>query len=354
MQKVFLWLLIFIPLTVIASALGASPIVLFFLSAIAIVPLAKFIGESTEALAVRMGTAWGSLLNVTFGNATELIVGIFAIHAGLIEVVKATITGSIIGNLLLVLGTAMMAGGIRFKKQTFNRTATLASGSTLFLAAVALTIPAILPTAAPGTSAVGAGTLSLLVALCMLVMYACTLIFSLYTHKHLYALENPDVADTKTEDEPQSMLASVGVLALTTLGVAWMSDVLVGAIQPLAAGLGWTPLFIGVIIVAIVGNAAEHTSAITMALKNKMDLAIQIAVGSATQVAIFVAPMLVFVSLFFTVRMDLVFDPFELASILLSIIIVNLVIEDGESNWLEGAQLLIAYVIMAIAFFVHP
>lgn len=350
MQKTFLWLLVFIPFAVAASIFGYSPTVVFALSAIAIIPLAKFIGQATEELAMRTSVAWGGLLNVTFGNATELIIGIFAIHAGLIEVVKASITGSIIGNLLLVLGTAMMAGGFRFERQEFNRTATLASGSTLFLAAVALAIPSILPLAAPGITGVGLETLSLLVALCMLVMYAATLIFSLYTHKHLYALENPDT----TEENYWSVGKSIWVLLSSTLGVAWMSNILVGAITPIAAQLGWTPLFIGVVIIAIVGNAAEHTSAITMALKNKMDLAIQISIGSATQVAIFVAPILVFISLLFSHQMDLIFDPFELVSILLSIVIVNLVIEDGESNWLEGAQLLIAYVIIAIAFFLHP
>jgi Ca2+:H+ antiporter len=350
MQKIFLWLLLFIPVTVVASMYGASPVVVFFLSAIAIIPLAKFIGQGTEELAIRTSSAWGGLLNVTFGNATELIIGIFAIHDGLLEVVKASITGSIIGNLLLVLGTAMAAGGFRFTRQEFNRTATLASGSTLFLAGVALTIPTILPITAPGVSALGAETLSLLVALCMLLMYASTLIFSLYTHKHLYALENPDV----TEEDHWTIGMSILVLLLSTIGVAWMSNILVGAIQPLAQQLGWTQLFIGVVVIAIVGNAAEHTSAITMALKNKMDLALQIAIGSATQVAIFVAPVLVFISLFFKTQMDLIFNPFELVSILLSIIIVNLVIEDGESNWLEGVQLMIAYLIIAIAFFIHP
>ena len=332
------------------AAVGSSPEILFFLSAIAIVPLAKLIGQATEELAIRTSAAWGGLLNVTFGNATELIIGIFAIHAGLIEVVKASITGSIIGNLLLVLGTAMMAGGFKFVKQDFNRTAALASGSTLFLAAVALTIPTLLPIAAPTTNGVGVETLSLLVALCMLLMYISTLIFSLYTHKHLYALENPDIS----EEDHWKVSSSIWILLLATLGVAWMSNILVGTIQPIAQSFGWTPLFIGVVFIAIVGNVAEHTAAIAMAMKNKMDLALQISIGSATQVAIFVAPMLVFVSLFFPTQMDLIFDPFELVSILLSIIIVNLVIEDGESNWLEGVQLMIAYIIIAIAFFVHP
>jgi Ca2+:H+ antiporter len=292
------------------------------------------------------------LLNVTFGNATELIIGIFALHAGLVEVVKASIAGSILGNLLLVLGTAMMAGGLRFKKQEFNRTGALASGSTLLIAAVALVMPSIFPIAAPQVNGATVEIFSLLVALCMIVMYAFTLIFSLYTHKHLYAVEDEQTAERMAER--WGLWMSIGVLFVATLGVAWMSDILVGAINPIAMALGWTQLFIGVVIVAIVGNAAEHASAITMAFKNKMDLALQISIGSATQVAMFVAPVLVFISLFFTSQLNLVFNPFELVSILLSVIIVNVVVEDGESNWLEGAQLLIAYLIIAIAFFVHP
>ena len=242
-------------------------------------------------------------------------------------------------------------------KQEFNRTAALASGSTLLIAAAALVMPAIFPLALPQTSGATVQTFSLLVALLMLVMYAMTLIFSLFTHKHLYAsVENKAAARERTTGvgERWGVWQSIGVLLAATLGVAWMSSLLVGAINPIAATLGWTQLFIGVVIIAIVGNVAEHTSAITMALKNKMDLALQISIGSATQVAIFVAPVLVFVSLFFAVPMTLVFDPFELVGILLSVIIVNVIVEDGESNWLEGAQLLIAYLIIAIAFFVHP
>lgn len=352
MEKIFGWLLVFVPLAAIANALGYSPVLVFFFSALAIVPLARFIGQATEELATHTSVAWGGLLNVTFGNATELIIGIFAIHAGLIEVVKASIAGSMLGNLLLVLGTAMFAGGLHFKKQVFNRTAALASGSTLFIAAVALVMPAIFPIAVPQVSSVTVEIFSLLVAGCMLVMYAMTLIFSLYTHKHLYEIEEKKM--TKDLTEHWGLWTSIGVLLAATIGVAWMSDILVGAVNPIAAALGWTQLFIGVVIIAIVGNAAEHASAITMALKNKMDLALQISIGSATQVAMFVAPALVFISLFFANQMNLVFNTFELVSILLSVIIVNIVVEDGESNWLEGAQLLIAYLIIAIAFFVHP
>jgi Ca2+:H+ antiporter len=246
----------------------------------------------------------------------------------------------------------MFAGGLRFKKQEFNRTGALASGSTLFIAAAALVMPAIFPIAVPQVSSGTVETFSLLVSLCMLVMYAMTLIFSLYTHKHLYAVEDEETAERLAERWP--LWTSIGVLFAATLGVAWMSDILVGAINPIAAALGWTQLFIGVVIIAIVGNAAEHASAIAMACKNKMDLALQVSIGSATQVAMFVAPVLVFVSLGFANQMNLIFNTFELVSILLSVAIVNIVLVDGESNWLEGAQLLIAYLIIAIAFFVHP
>jgi Ca2+:H+ antiporter len=352
MQKVFVWLLVFVPIAIAASIAGLSPVTVFFLSALAIVPLAKFIGEATEELAARTSAAWGGLLNVTFGNATELIIGIFAIRAGLIEVVKASITGSIIGNLLLVLGTAMAVGGARFKKQEFNKTAALASGSTLFLAVIALTMPAILSLTAPATSAGTIEWLSILVAACMIIMYGANLFFSLFTHRHLY--ENEAKATAKAEQKNWSVAKSIWILLFATLGVAWVSNILVGAINPIAQSLGWTDLFIGVVVIAIVGNAAEHASAITMALKNKMDLSIQIAVGSATQVAMFVAPVLVFISLFFAQQMNLVFNTFELVSILLSVLIVTMIVSDGESNWLEGVQLLIAYIIIAIAFFVHP
>ncbi len=348
MEKVFLWLLVFIPIAALANFFHASATAVFFLSALAIIPLAKYIGQATEELAAKTSAALGGFLNVTFGNATELIIGIFALHAGLITVVKASVTGSIIGNLLLVLGTAMAAGGAIHKKQTFNRTGALAGGSTLFLAVTALIIPAILPIAAPATSGAAIERLSVLVAICMIILYIGNLFFSLFTHKHLYAGEVGKI------ENGWSLAKGVWVLLGATIAVAWMSDVLVGTIDVMARNLGWTDLFIGVVIVAIVGNAAEHASAVVMAMKNKMDLSLQVAIGSATQMAMFVAPMFVFISLLFQNQMTLIFDTFELVSIFLAVIIVNIVVEDGESNWLEGAQLLVAYAIMAIAFFIHP
>lgn len=348
LDKIFLWMLVFLPLTVLGQFLHFSPTVMFFLSALAIVPLAKFIGEGTEELAVYTGPALGGLLNATFGNATEFIISIFALKAGLIEVVKASITGSIVGNLLLVLGMAMFVGGLNRKKQEFNKTASMATGSTLLLAVIALVIPAIFLLTAPQVGTMVVEKLSIFVAVFMITIYVASIIFTLVTHKHLYAEEVGEVEANWSKSK------SIIVLLVATLGVAWMSEILVGSIEPIVHSLGWTELFIGVVIVAIIGNAAEHTSAIVMAIKNKMDLAIQVSVGSATQIVMFVAPLLVIISLIFPQPMSLVFNTFELIAITLSVLIVNFVVEDGESNWLEGLQLMMAYCIIAVAFFFHP
>ena len=351
MEQVFLWLLAFIPLAAITAAVHGSPVLIFFFSGLAIIPLARFIGEATEELALRTSASWGGLLNVTFGNAPELIIGIFALRAGLIEIVKASIAGSIISNLLLVLGSAMLLGGAKYKKQEFNQTAALAAGSALFLAVAALLMPAILPVTAPSISDASLNLLSLLVAGCLLIVYFALLFFSLHTHKYLYI---PKGGTEKPNKHTWSIEKSIFILGLATGGVVWMSQILVAMIEPVAHGLGWTDLFIGVVLVAIMSNAAEHSSAILMALRNKMTLSIEIAVGSATQVAMFIAPAFVVVSLILHKPMNLIFNSFELLSIFLSVIIVNIIIEDGESNWFEGFQLVMAYVIVAIAFFLHP
>lgn len=348
MDKIFLSLLIFVPATIAAHFLNLSPLLIFFISALSIIPLAKFIGEATDELATHMGPALGGLMSVTFGNATELIIGVFAIKAGLLEVVKASITGSIIGNLLLVLGLAIFIGGVKFKKQKFNRTASMASASTLLLAAIALIIPAIFLQTSPTIGNQIIEKLSVVVSISMILIYAASLFFSLKTHKHLYTEE------VGKFEAKWSKTKSAIILLVSTLTVAWMSEILVGSIEPVAQSLGWTELFIGVIFVAIIGNAAEHVSAITMAVKNRMDLALQISIGSATQIAMFVAPALVLVSLMFQNQMSLIFNTFELIAIVLSILIANLIVEDGESNWFEGLQLIVAYAIMAVAFFFHP
>jgi len=341
-------MLIFFPISTIADILHLSPILVFSLSALAIIPLAKFIGEATEELSVYTGSALGGFLNASFGNATEFIIGIFALRAGLVEVVKASVTGAIVGNLLLVLGAAIFFGGLKFKKQKFNKTASMTSGATLLLAVIALVMPAIFHQTAPEAGGNITQELSIFVSIFMLIVYFASIFFILFTHKHLYTEEVGKL------EAKWSKAKSILILLVATIAVAWMSEILVGSIEPIVKSLGWTELFIGVIFVAIIGNAAEHTSAITMALKNKMDLALQISIGSATQIVMFVAPILVLISLLFREPMSLIFNIFELVAIVLSVLIANLITEDGESNWLEGLQLLMAYAIMAVAFFFHP
>jgi Ca2+:H+ antiporter len=348
MDKLFIALLAFVPLAIGASFAGVSPVIVFFLAALAIVPLAKYIGQSTEELATRTTPVLGALLGASFGNATELIIGIFALKAGLIEVVKAAITGSIIGNLLLVLGLAMFAGGLPREKQTFNRTGILAQSSTLFLATIALVVPAIFFETAGDSAGHAVEGLSVLVSLVLVCMYGANLLFSLHTHKHLYLEEAGKFLPH------WSTARAVATLLIATVAVGWVSEILVRAIEPLAAQLGWSQLFIGVIFVAIVGNAAEHLSAVVVARKDRMDLALQISIGSATQIVLIVAPVLVVFGAFLGQPMNLVFGTFELVAMGLAVLIVNVIVQDGESNWLEGLQLLAAYLIMAIAFFLHP
>ena len=345
MNAVFIALLVFVPLAIGAAFAGFSPVIIFFLSALAVVPLAKFIGQSTEELATRTTPVIGGLLTASFGNAAELIIGFFALKAGLIEVVKASIAGSIIGNLLLVLGFAMFAGGFGREKQLFNKTGILAQGTTLFLATIALIVPAIFFQTAGATTAIEG--LSLLVSLMLVCMYAASLIFSLHTHKHLYLEEAGKFLPR------WSTARAVATLIAATAAVAWVSDILVNSIEPLLVRLNWSQLFVGVIFVAVIGNAAENLSAISVARKNRMDLAIQIAIGSATQMVLIVAPVLVLLGILLGQPMNLIFNAFELVATVLAVVIVNFIVQDGESNWLEGLQLLAAYAIMAIAFFLH-
>jgi len=349
MDKFFSVLLFFVPIAFIVAAASTSPALIFFTSAIAIVPLAKFIGEATEELAARTSSALGGLLNVTFGNATELIIGIIALSQGLTDVVKASITGSIIGNLLLVLGMAIFFGGLKRERQHFNSTAAKVSVSTLLLVMTSLAVPALFLFTSPGVTSDIIEDVSLIGAVLLLLGYAASLLFTLRTHNHLY------VGAELAKYEPRwSTHKSLWVLVGATIGVALLSEILVGSIEPLVVSFGWTQLFIGVIFVAIIGNAAEHASAITVAMRDKMDLSLQIATGSATQIAMFVTPVLVLLSLPLMHPMNLVFDTFELACMLFSVFVVNSIIEDGESNWLEGFQLLLAYGVMAVAFFFHP
>jgi len=346
-----------IPLAVALELAGAAAGIVFATSALGIIPTAALMGRATEELAARSGPGIGGLLNVTFGNAPELIIALFALGQGLHEVVKASIIGSIIGNILLVLGAAMLAGGIGREKQTFSRTTASVQTSMLLLAAAALIMPAIfelvegkgLPL--PGAELVHYGSrvehLSLAVAVVLILTYVAGLFFSLKTHRDIF---NPDYG----EEEAGSWSTRKSVLALAGAGVlvGVMSEVLVGSISEASHAVGLSEFFIGVIVVAIVGNAAEHWVAVLVAMKNKMDLAVNIAIGSSAQVALFVAPVLVLASFFIGPHpLALVFNGFELGAILLAVLIANYVTQDGESTWFEGVQLLAVYFVFGIAFY---
>lgn len=346
-DKVFYGLLLFVPLAVAGDYLHAPTLAVFVCAAIAIVPLAKIIGEATEELTTYTGVAFGGFLNALFGNAPEFTIAFFALQAGLIDIVKASLTGSILSNLLLGLGLAVFFGGVRHKHQTFNATAAKTSGSTLLLAVSALIIPAIFIALTGVSDASTVQILSIIVSVLLIIAYIASLFFSLWTHQHLYATQ-------AAEYIPHwSKWKSICILAITTLSIAWISDVLVDTIQPVVALAGWSNIFIGIVVFSIIGNVAEFASAIRVALKDNMDLAFQVAIGSATQVAMFVAPALMLVSLFLPQPMTLIFDTFELVALILAVLIVDTIVEDGESNWFEGLLLIIAYAIMAATFFFY-
>jgi Ca2+:H+ antiporter len=327
-------------------------------SSLAIIPLAGLMGRATEHLAERLGAGLGGLLNASFGNAAELIIALMALRAGLLDVVKASITGSIIGNVLLVLGLSVLVGGVKYEAQTFNRTAAGLGATLLALSAIGLVVPALFHFVARGNPAAHEQELSLEIAIVLFVTYLLSLVFALRTHKHLYAGdsagETSHAGDEALGVESWSKSKSVVVLLVATTFVALMSEFLVGAVEHTAHTFGMTDIFVGVIVVAIIGNAAEHSTAILMAAKNQMDLAMNIAVGSSIQIALFVAPALVFVGYLLGQPMNLLFTTFEVVSVALSVGVVSLIALDGESNWMEGVQLLAVYVILAIAFYFLP
>jgi Ca2+:H+ antiporter len=344
-----------IPIAIVLEAAHASPAAIFVTAALGIVPTAALMGKATEELAARSGPGIGGLLNVTFGNFPELVIAFFALLEGLQEVVKASIIGSIIGNILLVLGAAMFVGGLNRDKQTFNRAAAGAQSAMLLLAMAALVMPAVFELTVgrglpkPTAEAVNYGStvehLSFAVAIVLIASYVIGLVFSLKTHRDLF---NPPYGG---EGPGWSVRQGVIALAIAGVLVGIMSEVLVGSIADAAKSVGLSEFFIGVIVVAIVGNAAEHWVAVVVAAKDKMDLAVNIAIGSSAQIALFVAPLLVLLSFVFGDHpMALVFNGFELAAVVIAIVIANRLTAEGESNWFEGVQLLAVYLILALAF----
>ncbi len=347
-----------IPVAIALEVVHAPAPVIFFAAAAGVIPTAALMGRATEELAARSGPGIGGLLNVTFGNAPELIIAFFALNEGLQEVVKASLIGSILGNVLLVMGAAMLIGGLGRERQTFDRTAAGAQSSMLLLAIVALAMPAIYqlvvagglpsPTAESRNFSAEVEHLSLAVAIILLISYAAGLWFSLKSHRDLF---NPEGGE-EHEGEPWSVRKAVLALAGAGIAVGVMSEILVGSISETAEKVGLSEFFIGVIVVAIVGNAAEHWVAVYVAAKNKMDLAVNIAIGSSAQIALFVAPALVLLSFFVgPFPLALVFNGFELAGIFFAVLIAIHVTSEGESHWYEGLQLLAVYAVLGVAFF---
>ncbi|HVH96893.1 MAG TPA: calcium/proton exchanger [Bacillus sp. (in: firmicutes)] len=338
-----------VPLSVIGTLMHWSSILLFIIYCLTIIALASFMGRATESLAVVAGPRIGGLLNATFGNAVELIISIFSLKAGLVGVVLASLTGSVLGNLLLVAGLSFFIGGVKFKRQKFNVfDARHNSGLLMFAVIVAFVIPEVFSMTMNEMDTL---SLSIGISVILMVLYLAALFFKLVTHRGVYQ-HNEDHGGAHEEEEPEwGKGKAITVLLLATIAVAYVSENLVHTFEVVAESFGWTDLFIGVIIVAIVGNAAEHASAIVMAFKNKMDVAVEIAIGSTLQVAMFVAPLLMLISLMFPTTMPLVFTLPELISMVTAVLLIIVISNDGESNWFEGATLLGAYAIMGIGFY---
>jgi Ca2+:H+ antiporter len=356
------WLLVLIPVAIVLDFLKFNPILVFLVSALAIVPLARLMGDATEALAEYLGPTLGALLNATLGNAPEIIISLFALNRGLIGIVKSSLTGSIIGNLLLGLGLSMIAGGVRVKMQLFDSRVARINGALLVLASFGLIIPAIYRIG----NAAGAGAsrhVSLEIAVILFLVYVGSLVFTLVTDKAVVG--KPGVqAEKEASGVPKeecyeievgwSRNKALAILSAVTIALAIMSEVLTGAIEPAAESLGLTPLFAGVFLLAVVGNAAEMINAMRFASRDKMDLAIGITVGASTQVALLVAPVLVFAGFFLGQDMNLLFTRYEMWAVVLAVFITRTLIYDGESTWLEGLMLVAIYVMLGIGFFHLP
>jgi Ca2+:H+ antiporter len=347
--KPIYYLLLALPVAILGSLLHWSPLLNFAVAALGLVPLAALIGEATEALSEDTGPRIGGLLNATLGNAAELIITIVAIQSGLLDLVKASITGSIIGNLLLVLGASVLVGGSKHGRQRFSREHASASATSLVLAVLALAVPSIFNHTLGGESqpANVVESISLGVAVVMIVLYALGLYYKL-RHGSADTI-GQDVEDDEVPHWP--LRRSIITLAFATIAVVWLSEILVASVEPVTQALGLSEFFIGIILIPIIGNVAEHIVAVEVAYKNKIELSLEIALSSSQQIALFVAPVLVFVSLLLGHHLSLVFNTFELVALIAAVGISAMVALDGESNWLEGAQLIGVYIILGVAFF---
>jgi Ca2+:H+ antiporter len=350
------WFLIFIPATIILEHLGGIPApVIFFSAALAIIPIASLIVQATEQLAVRTGDAVGGLLNATFGNAPELIISLVALRAGYLDMVRASLVGAILANLLLALGVSFLLGGFRYHEQRFNPMATRAYSTMMFLAAVSMAVPSSFSRFFSPTGAVRQEKfLNIGIAVLLLIAYGLYLLFSLKTHPGTFSSVDTE-GESEHEEGRWGVPRAVGSLIVASVLAAWMSEILVGAAEATGAALGMSQIFIGIVLLAIVGGAAESGSAIAMARKNKMDLSVGIAIGSCIQIALFVAPVLVLVSYFIAPQpLDLSFNRAEIGSLFVAVFIGAMVCGDGQSNWYKGIQLVTVYAIIALMFYLIP
>ena len=346
-MKFLKYMLIFIPISFVAKFLNASGSVMFILSCLSIIPLAGLMGEGTEEISFYSGPKIGGFLNGTFGNATELIISFFALKQGLFDIVKSSIAGAVIGNVLLVVGASMLAGGLKFKTQKFNEKVSEVTSSMLLFAVLGLCIPALFThTVDPALLNTRYEGLSVFVAVVMIIIYILSLVFSFSTHKDIYNTEASKEGSAKW-----TLKKAILILVVVTILIAIESEFLVNGVESITESLGWSEFFVGIILIPIIGNAAEHTTAIIMARKDQMDVALEIALGSSLQIILFVAPILIFISLFFK-PMSIVFNEFELVALIASVVIANKVSHDGECNWLEGVQLLAVYLIISASFFI--
>jgi Ca2+:H+ antiporter len=344
-------LLVFVPIAIAAELMHASPLVIFALSALAIIPLSGLLGKATEELAGHTGSKIGGLINATLGNFAEFVIAGFALHAGLIDLVKASITGSILGNLLLVLGAAQLAGGLKYKTQKINPNLAGMSSTLLVVAVLGLVMPAVFHAVHPDPMRRSTVDMSVGVACFLIIGYVLSLVYSMGTHKAILC----EGGDVSSHESPPNwpLRKALVVLTLTAVSIGVLSEFLVGSTEQAVKALGLSQIFVGLILIPIIGNAAEHSSAVMMALKNRMDLAVSISVGSAIQVSLLVGPLLVLLGVLFGKPMDLAFTVMEVASVALAVGIASSVMQDSESNWLEGAFLLIAYAVVGVAFFFY-
>ena len=361
--SIIYFLLVFVPISVILDLVHADHIIIFIIAVIALIPLAKLIGDSTEHLSTHYGSTLGSLLNVTFGNAAEIIIAVVAINAGLIDLVKASITGAILGNIMLIFGLSMIAGGIHKKEQLFSRENAGLQSTMIFLAIIGLAIPTVLSSTilkpAEIENQLKVQFLSDALAIILLSVYIAGIVFTFFTHKHLFVSPQMEEEnnnhnhniDTTTTTKHWDKKRAFFMLAISMVGVVVVSEILVGSVEETSKQFGFGEVFVGAIIIGIVGNAAEHSSAIILARKGKIDLSIGIAAGSGTQIALFVVPLLVIFGIILNQPFTLEFTIYELVTLFLAAIILNLIAHDGRSNWFEGVMLTAVYVIIAMGFY---